>query len=270
MGRRQRLIERREQLGLSQADVAHLVGCTEDTISRYEVGRSKPPASRRRPLADAYQWTPEQLALAFADGPQPVNGHSVPGWLGLLASLEQTAAHLAAWEPFAVHGLLQTADYATAVERADVVERDASGVARRVKSRLARQSALHRENPLSLTVVLDEAVLGHVAGSREVMADQLDQLADAAEWPNVDLRVLPSGAGRFSAAFGAFSLLTQPGAVSPWMAVTEDRAGPHMHDADHAPSAVDAHVQLFDHLTTHSLNPDDSRDLIGRIAKEYR
>jgi hypothetical protein len=211
-----------------------------------------------------------QLAHALSDEPEPLNGHAVPGWLGRLAGIEQATSTLAAWEPVAVHGLLQTADYALAIESADAIPKGDDAIAHRVHSRLSRQAALDRSpDPLGLSVILDESVLHRIAGDHRVMADQLDHLAVVAERPNVELRFLPLDAGRFSAAFGAFSLFTQPGATAPWLAVTEDRAGPHYHDADHHPQAVTAHVDVFDHLVAHSLDPSASLDLIRRTVKEY-
>jgi transcriptional regulator with XRE-family HTH domain len=271
MPRRQRLIERREQLGLSQAEVARRARCAEGTYRRYEAGTSTPRAGDRRPLAEALEWTPVQLAHALADEPEPVNGHAAPGWLGRLAGIEQAASTLAAWEPVVVHGLLQTADYALAVESADAIPKGDDAIAHRVHSRLSRQAALDRSpDPLALQVILDESVLHRLAGDRQVMADQLDHLASMAERPNVAVRVLPLDAGRFSAAFGMFSLFWLAGAVDPWLAVTEDRAGPHYHDADHHPQAVAAHVGVYDHLVAHSLDPTASMDLIRRVSKEFR
>lgn len=267
MARRQQLIDRRDELGLTQDGVAREAGLTENTIRRYELGLSTPRGGDRVAYARALGWSPERLAVALADEPHPVNGHSVPGWLGHLASLEQGAAELRAWESLVVHGLLQTSDYATAVEIADVTARSPDAVAERVRTRLARQAALHRDDPLRLHVVLDESVLLRVAGSREVMAAQLDHLAEMAERPNVTIQILPLTAGRFSAAFGAFSLFIQPGATEPYMAVSEDRAGPHYLDRPHE---LEAHTALFTHLSTVALDPDSTIDLIRRMAKEYR
>jgi transcriptional regulator with XRE-family HTH domain len=267
MPRRQRLVDRRNELGLSQADVAHRAGLKANTVRRYELGLSQPRTGDRRAYAEALEWTPERLTIAISDEPPPVNGHAVPGWLDHLGSLEQAAAHVGAWEPVAVHGLLQTPEYATAVERADATSRSSVQVEERVAARIARQSALHRDDqPVELSVVLDESVLLRVAGDRGVMAGQLDHLLDIGRRRNVELRVLPLSAGRFSAAFGSFYVFTQPGAVAPYMAVTHDRAGPHYHDRQ---SELHAHAALLAHLTEVALPPGATVQLIEQIAKEH-
>jgi hypothetical protein len=198
-----------------------------------------------------------------------VNGHAVPGWLGHLASIEQASGCLCAFESVGVHGLVQTSDYAEAVERIGPESLSDTEIARRVEARLARQAVLARDpEPLVLTIILDESVLHRTAGGPDVMADQLDYLADVAEWPNVELRVLPFGAGMFP--FGSLTLLTQPGATEPWVAITEDLSGPHYFERDIQPEAHGRHARLFDFLADLSLGPVASVDRITAAAKEYR
>jgi Domain of unknown function (DUF5753) len=131
---------------------------------------------------------------------------------------------------------------------------------------MARQAVLtRRPHPLKLSVVLDESVLHRVAGSRQIMADQLDRLIDAGDLPNIDIRVLRLDSGRFSAAFGAFTLFSSPDGDGPFMACTEDRAGPHYL----RPHELEAHTTLFDHLAEVALSPGESVDLIRTTAKEH-
>jgi hypothetical protein len=225
-----------------------------------------------------------------------LNSHEVPGWLGHLASLEQAAARICAFETVGVHGLLQIRDYATAVERAEQGAEDmlgagapavplpctgpvpvASGsamaagpgvndaIARRVEGRIARQRVLERRpDPLRLDVILDESVLYRMAGDRTVMAEQLDHLVEAAARPNVDLRVLTFGSGMF--AFGSFTLISSPGATAPYMAITEDRGGPHYMDRT---TELEAHTALYARLSEVALDPAESIDHITAAAKEH-
>jgi transcriptional regulator with XRE-family HTH domain len=263
---RQALTERREQLGLTQAMAAQAVGCDVGTYSRYERGLSTPRGAKRQRLADALGWTMAQLTQAI-DEITP-NGHPVPGWLGGLAGIEQGASRLCAFEPVAVHGLLQTAGYAYAIESVGPGHVSDEDVALKVEARLDRQAVLEREpDPLELAVVIDESVLRRPAGGREAMADQLDHMAAAADRPNVDLRVLPLDSGVFAAAFGSFALLWADGADGPSMAITEDRLGGHYLDR---PPELEAHSALFAFLSDAALSPAASVDLIHAAAKEYR
>lgn len=261
MPRRERLIDSRVELRRSRADVAARLSRDVGTVGRWETGEQTPHPNDWDVVGRAYGLTTPELAVALAD-PRPLNGHAVPGWLGVLASHEQGAGALWAFEATTVHGLLQTASYATAVERIGTTPETR---ARRVELRLARQAVLERQpNPLRLSVVLDESVLHRVAGGRDVMAGQLDHLADAAGWPNVDLRILPLDAGVF--VFGSFALFSHTNASEPYMACVEDRAGAHYLDRD---PDREAHTDLARHLAAAALDADQSAELITAVAKEY-
>jgi transcriptional regulator with XRE-family HTH domain len=267
MGGRARLKARRRERGLSQEGLADALAVSLGAVKDWEQGRRSPQAETRPALADTLGVTLAELALLLGEPPSP-NGHAVPGWLGHLASLEQAAGQLWAFEPVVVHGLLQTRAYATAVESMGPTV-IADHVAQKVETRIARQAVLTRApDPLRLAVVLDESVLHRVAGSSDVMADQLDHLADLVRLPNISVQVLPLTAGVFSAAFGAFSAYASADSSTPFMVVTEDRAGPHYLDR---PPDLEAHVELFRYLSDVALDPGASIDLIRRIAQErYR
>ena len=60
-------------------------------------------------------------------------------------------------------------------------------------------------------MVLNESILRRPVGGREVMAAQLDALAEAASLPNVSLRVVPFSAGRHHGMMtGPFEILRFP------------------------------------------------------------
>lgn len=257
------LRHRREQLDLSQEQVALAVGVSTTTYRSWEAGTATPRVGRRTRLGDVLKWPTVRVAEAL-DDTGPLNGHAVPQWLGHLASLEQAAAQLWSLEVTTVHGLLQTEAYAYAVERSDATPKGDDAIAQRVSTRIARQAVLTRTpDPLHLSVILDESVLRRTAGSPDVMADQLEHLAAVAELPNVELQVLPLGAGVF--VFGSFTLLASRATAAPFMAITEDRAGPHYLDR---PGDVDAHIALFDHLAGVALPPAASVDLLHAAAQE--
>jgi hypothetical protein len=167
-----------------------------------------------------------------------------------------------------VPGLLQTADYAAAVQRTDTVDGPPSEaeVARWVEHRLARQAVLtRRPDPLALSVVLDESILHRVAGDGEIMHDQLVHLAEMAVWPTIDVRLLPLDRATFVAAFGSFTIITSRGTAKPYMACVSDWEGVHYLDRAHE---VDRHIRLFTHLQHVGRSPDESIEVIRTVAKE--
>ena len=275
---RHRLKARREQQGLTQEQLALSIGVATSTYREWERGLSTPRVGFRPRLAERLDVSLVEVdsylnananANGEAEGGGAVaapSGQAVPTWLTLYASLEQGASHLWAFQPMTVHALLQTPAYARAVERVGPRPASDEWVARRVELRLARQGVLIRTpDPLQLAVVLDESVLLRLTGGPVVMAAQLAHLAAMAQQPNVDLRILPLVAGVHAASFGAFTLLASPGATTAQMACVTDRTGVRYLEGPHA---VDAHVEVFDHLCEHSLSLTESVDLIRNIAEE--
>jgi DNA-binding XRE family transcriptional regulator len=268
---RQALRQRREDLDMSQERAAQLAGVSTSTWRSWEDGSSTPRVGRRRRLTEVLDWSAAQVALAFdgngATASPNGNGIAAPSWLTIHARLEQGAARLWTFQSYTVFALLQTAAYAEAVERADATPRSDAGIARRVELRLSRQAVLDRQpDPLHLSVVLDESVLRRVTGGPQVMAGQLDHLADVAERPNVDLRVLPLYAGQHSAGWGSFVAFASEGAIAEVVCV-EDRTGPRYLERG---NEVEPHVRVFDHLQAAALSPVASIDAIRPLAKEYR
>lgn len=253
---------------MTQESAAFRLDVAVSTYRSWEQGVKTPRVGFRPRLARLLDVSLAEVNTYLdPHGAAALNGHAVPAWLGHYASLEQAASSIATFEPVVVPGLLQTAAYATAVERVGPAPLPRTDeIAQRVETRIARQGVLDRRpEPLSLSVVLDESVLHRVAGDRDVMRHQLDHLAQMAQRPNVDVRILPLHAGVFSAAFGAFQVLTAPGASRPFMACVQDRAGPHYLDR---PQEIDAHATLFEYLSDVALPPATSVDLLRSTSKE--
>ncbi|HWU08353.1 MAG TPA: helix-turn-helix transcriptional regulator [Streptomyces sp.] len=120
-----------------------------------------------------------------------------------------------------VPGLLQTAEYATAVVEKSHKWRSKREVAHFVDLRLARQAkALEREKPIKLHCILDEAALRRVVGTKAVMKGQLERLLEVAEGAsNVVIQVLPFDVGPHAGIDGPFQLLHFP--MGPPVCVVE-------------------------------------------------
>ncbi|MEU7932721.1 helix-turn-helix transcriptional regulator [Micromonospora echinofusca] len=129
----------------------------------------------------------------------------LPEWFEFYVGLEAEAATLRTYEVEAVPGLLQTEAYAREVFRRTAGE---DGIERKVAARLHRQNVLHRDGPVELSVVLNEAALCRPVGGATVMSDQMAHLAKVAQLPNVTLQVLPFSAGGHPAMNAPYVVLT--------------------------------------------------------------
>src|SRR5690625_4178591 len=172
---RHRLRELREAADKTQQEAADAIGVGYRTYCRWEQGGAVPRRGFRTQIAEAFKVTETDVAQAFDEVAAP-NGQSLPAGLDAFAALEQGASQVWAFEPLVIHGLLQTSEYATAVEAGDR-RLSESGAKLRVELRIARQEVLwRRPNPLRLDLIIGESSLWQVAGGPEVMAAQLKYL----------------------------------------------------------------------------------------------
>ena len=139
-------------------------------------------------------------------------GGTGPGGFDVYTRLEDQACELLGYEPGQVPALLRTADYARALTTSDHPGADAEEIDQLVHECLARQVLVTRAGaPLSVTLILGEALVRCPVGGAQVMAGQLRYLAETAVLPNVQLRVVPFSAGLHPGLrTGPFALLRFP------------------------------------------------------------
>lgn len=198
-------------------------------------------------------------------------GDVIPENFDVYLGLEEAAAQISWYEPELVPGLLQTAEYARAVIGAST---PADETDRRVQLRIERQALIRRPTvPLELRVALNESVLRRPIGGREVMAAQLDALAEAAELPNVRLRVVPFTAGLHHGVMtGPFELLRFPlngdGQDSEPATVFQDGyTGALFLDK---PAEIERFNDAFEYIWAAAANEITSVTLIRASAKDLR
>ncbi|MEU5727197.1 helix-turn-helix transcriptional regulator [Micromonospora sp. NPDC047738] len=203
-------------------------------------------------------------------------GDAVPSWFELYVGLESAAAHLRQYEETLIPGVLQTREYALGLVRLDRPSASQEERERAVEVRLQRQSLLTRRlpRPPQLDAVLSEAVLRRTVGNRGVMVGQLSRLIQAAELPNVSIRVLPFAAGPHSGAVaGSFVILDFPAtkggraAPEPPVAYSESLTGALYLDK---PDELAAYRAAWKSLEAMALDEAQSTDMIKRIIGEVR
>lgn len=264
----------REEQGMAQKDAGKACGWSGARLSYIENGQQNVVDDDLDKLLPLYEvpeeeWDTFHEAAGHAQekGFWERNGQAMPDWMSEYVGLEQGAADIWHAEPAYVPGLLQTADYAAAVFRSDVIPRTDRQISRMVKMRMARQGVVTRDDsPANLSVVMDESVLRRPAGSAAVMAEQLDHLVAMGERPNVTIRVLPFDRGVNACLFGAYRILGFPWASVPGVVFIEYRDGAtYLEDEP----AVDGHRLAFGHLADLSLSSDQSLATMREFAEEY-
>jgi hypothetical protein len=186
--------------------------------------------------------------------------------------LEAEATSVAHWEVAIVPGLLQTEEYARHlhVGYQGVMPIPPGVVERRVRMRMIRQEVLVRNPPLQLSVVIDESVLLRRIGGHEVMHTQLLHLAEVADLPNVDLRVLPlsSETSLMAGPFVIFGFSSDPinGRATLRDVVSTENVIREMYEEGETDTYV--YRLVFQGLVKASLSPSESQRLIRRTAAQ--
>jgi transcriptional regulator with XRE-family HTH domain len=248
--------------GMSQDQLGRALSFSGDLIGKIETCERAPSSEFAAGCDSVFPHLDGLFARLMGlarrwDGPHPQ-------WFRDWVQAERQAASLRWWEPMLVPGLLQTADYARALFRAwqsggtsdDELEE-------LVSARIERQDILDRPKPPELWVVLDEAVLHRLIGSRKIMYDQLLYLADTSCRPSITVQVVPAEVGAHTGLLGAFIVAgfdSQPSIVYVETAVEGQTI---------EKSALVSKAGLaFDRLRAEALPRGASRDLIGKVAEE--
>lgn len=207
----------REHAGMTGDEVATSLGWSASKVSRIENAHTAPRVSEIKKLLALYRVdataTEELLQLAreaVGKGWWENYSQSLPREYTTLIGMEADARSVFSWAPMVVPGLLQTDDYARQVTNGyleKIAPVPPAETRRRVEVRLARQQVLTRDNPLQLSVVLDESVLHRRFGNKAVMYSQVRQLHKlSSERANITLRILPFD-GPHPIGTGAFVFL---------------------------------------------------------------
>lgn len=271
----------RNQSGILVKDAARRLEWSEAKLWRIETGQTSLRSLDVEVICRLYGASPEMtealMGLARetkARGWWQAYGDAVPEWFDLFVGLEAAATRLDLYEQELVPGLLQTEEYARTLITADNPEADDAEIERRVHLRITRQAIVRRTiDPPSLQVALNESVLRRPVGGAEVMAGQLNRLAEALELPNVALRVVPFAAGFHPGILsGSFNILHFPlngnGAESEPPTVYADLyTGALYLDK---PNEIERYSAAFAGIWDQALDESSSRELIRQAAEEMR
>jgi transcriptional regulator with XRE-family HTH domain len=233
VGRRLRAF--REAAGKTRGDVVTARICSRSKLEKLEFGQNPIRPGDVR-----------ELCLFYGVDPQTTNtlatlahGSTDPGWweeygavirpdFTLYLGLEADARTICAFEPDLVHGLVQTEEYARAIERVTPDPITARDVERNVALRMQRQRAVFgSRRPPQLEIVLGEAALLKEWGPPRARVLQLAHLRGLARRGHVAVRVLPLAAGLTPTPLGGFSVLDFDDPADPAVAYHETYDGAH-------------------------------------------
>lgn len=250
--------------GMSAEEAGKAVGLSKSAISRIENAESTGQVATIAALMRLYgvaeadiEPIAEIARQARKRGWWQRWNDVLPDWFDTYVGLESEASHISEYEVQLVPGLLQTADYARAVIKAEHPDATSEEIERRVELRLHRQDM---DDPPKLWIVLDEAVLHRLVGSRQIMRAQLKRVLDVSAQPGNDIQVLPFDVGEHGSMGSSFCILRFPDAHDAPCAYLETRAGSlYLEEVDE----VQRYAELFDHLRATALGVRRSEEMIS-------
>ena len=242
------------------------------SISRWENGERSVRPTDLRLMLDIYDVQGERRETLLTLSRQAKErgwwqsyASAIPEWFQVYVGLEAEASSVNVYESELVDGLLQTADYYRAFLRAAPAAADVDEADRKIEVRLARQERLTGDDPPEYWAVLNEAVIRRVVGGADVMRKQLDHIAELSELPHVNVQVLPFSAGVHPAMDGGFRILGFPESADPDVVYLENQAGSLYLEEE---PEIDRYARMFSHLIAKALDPEESRRMIARVARD--
>ncbi|MGW5112214.1 helix-turn-helix domain-containing protein [Nocardia sp. NPDC004123] len=271
----------RIQAGLTIAEAAKLMEWGASTLQRLEKGN----ADRIRTIDIQELCRIYGIPAEIAEGLKGLAqqaavkswwhsyGDLIPENFDVYVGLEASAQQLSCYQSELVPGLLQTVEYARALNRLGYPEETVVEVDRRVQLRMQRQAMITRRmHPATIAMVLHESVLRRLVGGARVMAAQVRHLAELSTRSNVALRILPFAAGvPLGLSTGPFVILEfgcdskgQP--VEPPVVYVEGFTGDLYLERQ---GDVQRYRRAQAGLERCALDVQNSRNLLRQVAKEY-
>lgn len=264
----------RESAGLSERDLADVLGKTQSHINRQETGRLTSPRSLSPKLIEDWAEATGADATTRLKLRMLVDAalRNDPSWKERLGDqthlqeemrLREAAAHtIRNFQPTIVPGLLQTPEYAKYVIRVADVEGDMD-VEQHVLGRLRRQEALFTGDK-QFEFLMSEAALRWPASHPDMLAAQLDRIVTLSSLKSVAVGVLPIGEPINVVAWSNFIILD--GDKLSFIAMELVHNEPNLiNDRD-----VGLYRGLYFKMWSRALVDQDAVALIRRIAAELR
>jgi transcriptional regulator with XRE-family HTH domain len=259
---------------LTVEEVAESLLVSPSKVSRVETGQRGATARDIRDLAALYQLDDDERQLLddlAAGGKQRAWWQPFNLPYSIYVGLEADAVSIHDFALAIVPGLLQTPAYAMATLRASYGQRKSyEELQQMIRGRVERQRrVLYAQDTAGkeFWAVIDESVLQRVVGGPDVMSEQVNALAAAAQLPDVRVRIVPFDAGPLPVVTNKFIILGFGRPTMPDVVYLESFTGELVLDQK---AAVEQYTEAFDAIMAMSLSEDDTLAALTSIGSDYR
>jgi transcriptional regulator with XRE-family HTH domain len=261
----------RKAAGLTQQQVAGVLGCTQGKVNKIESGAVGVKLGDVRTMLEAYGVDGEEadtlvgLARAAAGQRGHWSGYRsvVPHWFRTFTDLEPAAAEIMTWHGERIPGPLQSEHYMLK----QFTEFGATDVTSLVRNRLDRKAVFDQQQPPYYRFIISEAALRRAPGgdAPAVMLDQVEHLMELDARPRVYVHVLPFDA-RLAAVPNDFTIMRFPDRTRDFAYLEHPAGGHYIDDAKDFQLFVDA----WDRLRGAALERQETHEFLRTMAEHYR
>jgi hypothetical protein len=190
-------------------------------------------------------------------------GELIPRSLVIYIDLEETSVRQYEYSSELVPGLFQTRDYAAAIMRTSVTLTPTE-IDRFIDLRMRRQKLLEKDG-IHFDWFFNEAVIRRPVGGPEIMAKQLERLAEVNQRGNMSLRIIPFSVGAHSSMTPSFRILEFPKDSEPTTVFVECLTGELYLDKK---KEIDPYRLLITNCRDVALSPEESNHMLLAVAEE--
>lgn len=244
--------------GMEREEFGRQLGYSASTIASFEQGR-RIPSPRTIERADEVLRAGGLLCL----WKEQVERAQYPAFFQGMAALEKEAIELLSYDALVVKGLLQTEEYMRALLDMRRPPLDQETIEQRVAARLARQDIFDRRPSPLLSFVMDESVLRHRYGGKEVLRGQLEHLLLIGQKRNVEIQVMPTECEDNAGVNGPFTVVRRKDGKAFVYAEAE---GTSTLKTDPERAALAA--ARYGIIRSQALSPRESLEFIERLLGE--
>jgi transcriptional regulator with XRE-family HTH domain len=257
--------------GMTQQDVAELLGCGQGKINKIETGAVSVKQSDLKQMLDAFGASRTEVEmmteLARATGQRAQwSGYrsAVPHWFRTFTDLEPAASEILSWHGERIPGPLQSEHYMLK----QFSEARATDVTALVRNRLERKQVFDLKRPPYYRFILGEAALRRMPGgpSPSVALDQVQHLLDLEQrYPKTFIHILPFDS-RLPFVPNDFTIMRFSDATRDFVFVEHAAGGVYIEDEGDFELFVDA----WDRLRGAALERGETADFLDKLAQDLR
>lgn len=262
----------RNAAGMTQQQVANLLGCGQGKINKIESGAVSVKLVELKQMLDAFNVSKAEsdmmMELARSGGSQrgQWSGYrsAVPNWFRTFTDLEPAAAEILSWHGERIPGPLQSEHYMLK----QFSQARATDVTALVRNRAERREVFEAKKPPYYRFILGEAAFRRMPGGPDpsVALDQVQYLLELEKlYPRTFIHVLPFDT-KLSFVPNDFTVMRFSDATRDFVFVEHAAGGMYIEDE----SDFELFIDSWDRLRGSALERNETVEFLHELAGRFR